>query len=669
MRIFSWRWWELPLRSEYIALFAKETRHHHLAVAALVFGGAMVFLFQRHVMLQGGPVLSELVVVSFFARTALVVAALFLSYRLVVLEYYSQTQRFIEALPMARGSLEIAKFLFGLAVLLVVAFIAWLMGILGAGMGEPMDARFLAIMAARLGAFTLVLWSAAFVFGLLGRLRIPLLVVALLALRLIDSQTGFELSRFGPFALLESNTFPFERDRFPVAAIAETLVVAAVLIGGGLVVALVREGSFLESLSRTMLRRERITALAMVGLAGGAWFLSKPTPEAPPFEYESDTVVRNGAGTVEVLYINDIALDVANRLFRYLEPRVRGFMATTGIDERTPVRITLSPGLDADDFRLERADFEDGIVAHANFFDTDFMAPDLGEFVFHQLLQVATHGRAIGEERHWAMDGFAQYWAVHGGTGRDGVMPTSTDPSRHGEAAGGAAPVDPLLLQALVAREQAGLSAESLRYWDITAFEVGELPAMAMASSGWRYLAEKHGAATVQQVARSLFTKRAKDDGRDWLDALIDPVEDSFERAGVSWGEFLAGWNAWLDDHLARHPYREAARVLADADAIIAPLRLADGGSGIAYFAEFAAAQDPDADCEALHVDVPPFPLAFGGNLMYKEPVALDASGRIASFTLKNVYGPGTPVTAALECRHPLAGKPLRYAIATFVMP
>lgn len=649
------------MRSEYAALFAKETRHHHLVVAALVLGGVMVFIFQRHVMHQGGSVLSELAVVPLFARTALVVVALFLSYRLVVLEYYSRTQRFIEALPMARGRLEIVKFLFGLAVLLVIAFVGWAMGVFWARISEPMDGRFLAIMAVRLGAFTLALWSVAFVFGLLGRLRIPLLVAAFVAVRFINAQTGFELDRFGPFALLETRTFPFERDRFPVTAIIETLGVAVVLAGAGFAIALVRDGSFLESLTRVMSRRERIAALAMVGLAGGAWFLSEPRPEAPPFAYASDAVVRNGAGTVEVLYIDDVALDAANRLFGYLEPRVRGFAQVIGLGERIAVRLTLSPGLDADDFRMGRFDFDDGIVVSANFFDARFVAQDLGEFVFHLLLQVKTRGRAINEERHWAMDGFAQYWAVHGD-----ATPAADAWTIHQDDADRA---DPLLLQALVARQQAGLSAAALRNWDITAFEVGELPAMALASSGWRYLAETHGVDTVRQIARSLFAESAKEDVRDWLDAVMDPVENTFERAGVPWAAFLVGWNAWLDDRLARHPYGEAVRALTDVRVVIAPLRLVAGGLGIAYSAEFAVAPDSRTECEILHVPVPPFPTVFGGDQMYKESAAFDASGYALSFVLENAYGPGTPVAAALDCRHPLAVKPLRHGIAAFVMP
>jgi hypothetical protein len=91
------------------ALFAKELQQHGgpIGVATLLLGLSWVVAHLSFA--REARTLSALELVSGFAVAPLVAAALWLGHRLVVTEYYGRTQRFVEALPISRGQMALAR--------------------------------------------------------------------------------------------------------------------------------------------------------------------------------------------------------------------------------------------------------------------------------------------------------------------------------------------------------------------------------------------------------------------------------------------------------------------------------------------------------------------------------------------------------------------------------
>ena len=627
-------------------MLTKELRQHGFVFVGLALAAFAVYYVQSQVLNLAGGVLSDLDSVPLFTRTVLIAIALFLAYRMIVLDYFQRTRQFVEALPQTYGAFEVLKFVLGFVVLMVIAIAVWLFAVIDASQSEPIGARFVAIMLARLSLFTLFIWSVAFAFGMLGRWRVAVLLGTVVLVRILDSMTGFEMHRFGPFALLDPSTFPFERSHFPWAALFETFVCTVIAAALGFGIALAREGSFMETLSRPMLRRERMAILVVLGVVGGAWLLSNPRPDAPPVRFQSDKVLKNTAANVEILYLDDRLIERANALMRYLDPRMRSFIETTGIDTNLSARVSLAANLEGDEFQTGPIDYEDGVIIGANFMARDFAHREMGEYLFHQLLLAGTSERAIQEERHWALDGFAQFWALDNDTATE---------------------FDPLILQALAARDRVGLTTESLERWDVVASAVGEMPAMALATTGWRFLGREHGDETLARIAKTLFARRANDDVRDWFDALANPVSAAFEAEDVDFDTFVGAWDQWLATFSEREPYRGLLREIIDLRVDIAPLRLASGGSGIWFSGVAREPLHPLLDCRALHAPTSPVPSPVVRQAMTDEEIVPE--GASFSHLVENVYGTGTRVLAAVECEHPMLGQPLRFAATAFEMP
>jgi len=125
-------------------------------------------------------------------------------------------QLFLDALPIRRSWVLTAKYLLGAAALAVYVAPAFLLCWLAALRGQDVTTGLIAIILARTAVFVWFVHAGAFALGFLGRYRTVLLISACLAFALVASKTDIEVSKFGPFALVD-RTFPFERHEAPVA--------------------------------------------------------------------------------------------------------------------------------------------------------------------------------------------------------------------------------------------------------------------------------------------------------------------------------------------------------------------------------------------------------------------------------------------------------------------
>ncbi len=635
------------------ALLMKELRQHGGAAALSTLLLVLAWLVARASFAQEARTLSALQLVSSFASLPLVAAALWLGHRLVVSEYYARTQRFVEALPIRRGLMALGKAAFGLALLEAWALLSLAAGVGMAARSEPIGGRFLAIMAARLALFVFALWGVVFLLGFFGRLRVVLAGALAVVVLILDRSTTWALEDFGPLALIDGQTFGFERQHFPGRALLEAAALGALGLAGGWGLARVREGSVVEALARPLAARE-LTALLVVGLTAVSAFFSFARERPPrPYAITTDKVVRRLDVPLVVAYFEDDLQPSAARLGEALGPALSAFRSGLGWSEpMPPVRVVHAPDADPADPRTELLHAEQGLVLGVNLRGGGERPTEVAAYVLHQLIWARSRGRAGREHRHWLLDGFAYHFALHGAA--PAAPPLSGPP-------------DPSLLRALAAHRIVPVSGAALAAYHETAERLGDPAANALAASGWRILEARVGRQRVLALARAAFDRRGTGDVRDYLHERRHPPAAIFAAAtGVPWDNFLVDWTRTLAE-LARHPAAVAA--LAEQPSGRFEVR-ADGLSGRVWVAG-ALERAPAAGtfCSLLHQRLPAFEAEIPTDYLERTRFLWTDGAGPFSRDLEAPYGSGERVYVALDCEPPALGLPLRLLSRRVAVP
>jgi hypothetical protein len=642
------------------ALIAKELRQHAGALVGLSLLLALCWLLAALIFHQQARTLSVLQLVPRFAVLPLGAAALYLGHRLVVAENYGRTQRFVEALPVHRGHLLLVKAGFGLAVLLMWAGAALAAGlVLSRADGEPVSGRFVAILASRLGLFVFAVWGAVFLLGWFGRLRLLLGLGVVVAVLLLDRQTGWQMQEFGPFALVADDRFAFERDRFPVRAMIETALLGAACFAAAWSLGRVREGSVVEALARPLSARE-LSALVLVG-AGVALAFTALDPDTPatPYAFTTDKVWRAPGDdpVLEIAYLEDELAPAAARLGAELAPTLRAFGPALGWPgPRPPVRLVHGPEVRPSRPRPVQTDADLGTALRIN-----LAALAAGEpastfiaHVLHQQIWARSRGRAGSEPRHWLLDGFTQHFAEHG-------VDTSDRPADAREQT---------TLRALVAAELikfTGDSAEQqLTAYYQTSERLGDELSLALVASGWRVLQARVGRTRTLALARAAFARQATGDVRDFLHDRRHPVPAMFEQAtGWSWPEFLRSWTGELERLRAQPP---AVAVLAQLLPGEVELR-AGVGEGVGVVGQLQAGPGAPRICSLQHLRLPAFDAPFDPDALEEVSFVWPAVELAVSRLVRGSYGRGERAFVALDCELPGLTCPARLLAGRVTVP
>src|SRR5262249_6638609 len=112
--------------------------------------------------------------------------ALVVNGRLVVREYASRTQLFLETLPVTRLRVVTVKLLVGTALVAAAEAAAVAICAVRVSHLEPLDRRYVAIVSARGLAFILALQALAFLAAMLGRWRAAVWIALVLAWFTLD---------------------------------------------------------------------------------------------------------------------------------------------------------------------------------------------------------------------------------------------------------------------------------------------------------------------------------------------------------------------------------------------------------------------------------------------------------------------------------------------------
>jgi hypothetical protein len=634
------------------ALLGKELRQHGGAVGLGTLLLGVAWVVAQLSFSQAARTLTMLQLVSGFALFPLAAASLWLGHRLVVTEYYARTQRFVEALPLHRGLPALTKAAFGLVVLEAWAMLGLAAGAWGASHSEGVGLRFLGIMAARLGGFVFALWGVVFLLGFFGRLRVALAgAIALLVLGL-DHATTWTIERFGPFALIDPQTFGLERHQLPGRALLEAAALGALCLAGGWALARIREGSVVEALARPLSTRE-LTALAAVALIAVGVFTTFAREASPrPYQITGDEVVRRLDVPLVVAHFDDDLRAPAQRLSDTLGPTLVAFTAALAWPEPLPpVRVVHAPDADPGDPDSELVDPVEGLVVGVNLRSGAERPVEVAAFVLHQLVWARTRGRAGFEPRHWLLDGFSYHFALHGA---GPAPPLSGAP-------------DPWLLRALVAHEAVPVSVEALARYHVSAERLGDPGANALAASGWRVLEARLGRRRVLELARAAFGRRGTADVRDYLFERRHPADVLFARAtGLPWESFVADWGQTLT-RLAREPGVRAQLAQLPRGRLDV---LADGLSGRV---SVAGALDPPPGqgtfCSLWHQRLWSFDAEVSTHGMERTRFLWTEGDQRPSRELEAAYGSGERVFVALDCEIPALGFPVRLLSRRVTVP
>lgn len=641
------------------SLATKELRQHlALLLWLLAFTALVTWLLLETQSTYGGG-LSYLSATSIFANPVLVIIAFVLGQRMITAEYYGQTQRFIEALPVKRSSIHWVKYWVGFACLLVAFSVAWL-GLLAAANGsEPISARFVGLMYLRMCAFSFALWSLVFTFSLLGRMRVPLIAAAAFAASMVNMFTSFEMDRFGPIALMDTDLFTFARSTVPVRHLLETVVFGGTVLSLGMWMASARDGSLMETLATPVTSRAKGFLLALGITAIGVVAYFGPEPEAEPFAYTSPYVLADG--NIEIAYLHPEMEADALRLLQYILERrttFNDFAAPGG--GSTMVRISYDPSLEATRFESQMNDPVEGVVVSANFqtslqWDETFF----GAYVFHHVVEGRKKGRLFLEPYHWLLDGFSRWWAAFGE-----LTYARTDTW-----------FDPVMLEALHVTRDTTLSAELLRDWDTTSEVFGEYGAMTMAYSAFRVLQEELGTEALLAFLRSEFTRSTYGDVRDWWIDWRDPLAERFSRAtGMSIATFAEHWESRMAELGEMPVYQEALDAIAKSELVIEPEISEQGLRSVRYTLTLDRPLPTGSKCTILHARLRSYDLPVGRSMLREVDVFWPEPGEhndgtTLSYSLNNTFGQGSRLFAAMECRFPQFVAPLYLGGTRLTMP
>jgi hypothetical protein len=535
----------------------------------------------------------------------------------VAREYRQQTQLFVEALPLPRWKVPLAKLVWGLATQSALAGTLWLLMALGSGDTAP---RFLAITGVRTFGYVLVCWSVAFGLAMLGRLR--WLAYATLAIAYYAAQQQhLELEHFGPFALLDPRSFPYERAVFPVRALLESAGVTACAVSLGLGLPSLHEGSMAEQLARRASTGEKAGFWAVLAAQLSLVFSMQRTEQREPFRFTGTGVLLSERQDVQIMYAADELEPSARRMLGHLERLVERLETDLQVAELPTVRVVHNPSLES-----VRSVVGAGVLLEGNIGAKNLEDSTMPFLAAHRMFVELSATRGEFEPNHWFLDGFARRWSL------------PSDQALN----------DACWLDALVARRRLPLDERQLQDWDRLSELIGDQVALSIGYTLVEVLEYRHGRERVLQLARALLARPTVRNGFDWLLGKRADLPELLEQTtGESWPSFVAGYQAHLDAATTRLTERLAAIPALSATVAVESTEV----SNDVVYQLSGLAPARALDCQLHHVRLPPYDVAASGGK--EERLIWPAGAPRVEVRLRGQYQSGERLLATIDCLLP----------------
>ncbi|MFC1849271.1 ABC transporter permease [candidate division CSSED10-310 bacterium] len=563
------------------------------------------------------------------------IACFILSHRLVVTEYFNQTHKFLETIPIRRWQQVTAKYTLGSITILVMT-VFFLMIVLWLSRKDvQMDVQFFWILLVKCVVFVYCTWSFFFAMGYTGKYRLPIFFGLITGIAIISTATGLDPNEYGPLSLVNKSTILFERSELPLLRIFETMLIGSLWLTIAYLLALIRNGSLAESLATTISRQEKAAIAILFIILFICYSELKSRKPGEPYEFTADKVLRSDETPLAILYGSEEVFDAANVLRSNLDPLLLHLKETLDFEELPPIRIMYRSGLDNDIFERGKLNDKAGILIRANFQTAStWQFTPFAAVVVHDVIGVHNYGRAFFEPKEWFVDGFSRWWAEHShDLGKD------------------YSPVEQLLERARVGTYQTRFTAQEIRSWDLYEENVGEAISDAVAYSGVVYMEKRYGHEAILKLARVLLGRKPYRDVRETFYEYTHSMPALFEKVcGQKWNVFIQAWSAWLDNQSRDFSTNRSASLhLPHPSFDIKP------GAGpqvdIHYTFQFEDPLGPDIICSLLHCSLDPADTEIEPQRILREEhiCSPDENNQHFAFHLPGVYRKGERAFFAFE--------------------
>ncbi|MGB7183485.1 MAG: hypothetical protein WBD51_16210 [Burkholderiaceae bacterium] len=611
----------------------------HLVPVALLAAGSLLLLILMLIQTRASELsLNSMQVVRLAVITTLPLVAFILGNRLIVREYLNRTRLFVEALPVGSSLPLLVKYFTGFTLMLGLSGLLVLAATLGASAGDDIDARLAGLILLRTAGMATLFWSIAFCFSLCGHLRLVLYMVLITISYFILASPYLEENQIGPFALVDSDIFAYERDVTPWLDLAKTIGLSACFTICGFILALVNEGSVAERLAKPMSRRD-LVAIALVVISS---FTVMHTLERQwtktPYVLSGETVLRNEAPPIAIRYEHAEHKKRGEAMMRRLSNLFSTMQQTIGLRDLPTVRIWLDQDMDPDELKLWTTD---GVVIHANFSAYDsYENSILDTVVIHGIFQNLTANRAVFEPNHWVTDGVSHWWARKPLTGQQRI-------SHDNE----------VIARAVIALERSPYPVDLIHNFQQLADSIGHLSAEALAFSALIYLEKTHGEESIHALARNFLASPV---GDNTLGMVHDRLPSSASRfasiTGVDWPDFMVNWRRWLSEQASQAGVAEFLDVVPK---ISGQINNRTDESGVRWivgsYVPTAESQGdkpgPDAVCVLKHDRITAFDDEIWLNNDIRDEAPCTTAG--AAHQLQSPYAPGERAYVVLQFEHP----------------
>ncbi len=511
----------------WISLLSKDVREHFLAFLLLLMGFLLVLLLVLEQNRAGSFSLSGLQVVRFSLVTVIPLITFIVGNRLVAREYVGGTRHFVEALPIRPVAQLLQKYFMGLVYLFLTGAILVVIARASSSASEMIDQRYMLLVLIRTLAIIWLYWSIVFCFSFTGRVRLVLYVGLALALMFLINLPGFDQTRLGPIALMDSQLFSFERTEIPWQDLIETGLLAMAFTLAAFFLALVNEGSLVERLSKPITMRD-IAALGLLALGCfGVYATVQEKWKTEYYAFSGDTVLRSSQPALSVMFLNEAHRPIGNGVMQSATEIIERFQTDIGLSNLPAVRIALDTEREKNDVSPRLVN---GVLVYANFLDFDeYELANLNFIAMHHLLLEISNRRFDYESRHWILDGLARWWTEGGAD-----APVSDNN-------------DELLALAVFAKSRLPNTVHPLHGWQTVTDKLGYELANALSYTALLYLQSLQGPDVLFQLASDYLSEDVKSSSVESVFRIFHDDLSRFERiTGISFEDFTEGWLAWL---------------------------------------------------------------------------------------------------------------------------
>jgi len=387
-------------------LFQKEMKQHFLVLLIFCLLGYAALIINSFVRNSLSNTFETLRI---FIILFVTISAFILSNQLIAREYNAKTQLFLESLPLTRFRMVLVKYVIGLFIMLGIIALSLIITFSYLAIQGKTDIHIISNIIIKTMGFSLVVYAFFFLFGFLGRYRIPLAIILIFGIMLINSNTTFEFLRFGPVSLV-ANTFGYERYTIPWSELVQSFVSFGIFSLTAFGLALVREGDITEHISSKMSQREKIfLSITIIGILFIIITMEeKKSKEA--FKLVDSYNFEYGSVNIKMTFTDTLSRGAGKKLCEYSAKELNHVSDFLGLSYVPDIFLIERLDLDTDQYEKGKINKAEGVLFRINFNHNDWDSLQFLSELIKEIIINYSDERVLLERNKWIIDGFPNYW-------------------------------------------------------------------------------------------------------------------------------------------------------------------------------------------------------------------------------------------------------------------